>query len=102
VSTIHLSAPPGFVTTSQGLPDMTLVEEDQGEPWLAKLTIGEVEHLLEVAWWPHQGTYMCRYVVGRNWEEPREMRHMDYPHEVVAWVGSWFKRLHQRIQEDEE
>lgn len=101
MSTIHLSAPPGFITTKLGLPDMSLTDEPVGEPWLAKLKVGEVEHLLEVAWWPVQAKYMCRYVVGLNWEEPRELRHMDYPHEVVTWVGQWFKLLHRRVQEDE-
>jgi len=98
MSTIHLSAPPGFVTTKAGLPAMTLMGEDQEDPWLAKLTIGEEVHLLEIAWWPKQSVYMCRYVVDLNWEEPREVMHLNYPHEIVTWVGQWFQRLHRRVQ----
>jgi len=46
---------------------------------------------LEVRWDGLCGKYVCRAVQGA--ENPYEARTLDYPHEVIEWLGEWFTRL---------
>jgi len=97
MSFIELAAPACFKCYHPGIPDMSLVDEglttSEEDVWQAGTQVGEDNYTLDVGWWPHNKKYVCRLVLNRDWEQPQEVVTLDYPHEVVTWIGSWFKKF---------
>lgn len=96
---INVVAPPCFKCYHPGLPDMRLADDGgttENDVWQASTSVGEDHYVLDVGWWPHNKKYVCRLVLNRNWDQPQEVRTFDYPHEIVAWIGQWFKKLMAR------
>jgi hypothetical protein len=100
VSLIHLKGPPGFVSNKKPIPGMTLVDEPTHEPWMATRTIKDQDHILTVTWNPEGCQYVCSYTVEDS--SPKDLQAFDYPHEVVGWVGSWYRKLHTRALQVED
>lgn len=93
---INVSAPTGIRCHHRGLPDMRLADSggtSEDDVWQASTMVGDKHYVLDVGWWPHNKKYVCRIVLNRDWEQPQEVRTFDYPHEVVTWIGQWFKRF---------
>ena len=93
---INGAAPPCFKCYNLGIPDMRLVDgpgTSEDDVWQAATMVGKEHYILDVGWWPHNKKYVCRMILNKDWEQPQEVRTLDYPHEVVVWVGTWFKRF---------
>jgi hypothetical protein len=101
MSMVHLKAPPGFVCNDKGLPEMSLVGEPDQGAWTATRVIIDRSHALKVTWEADKSQYLCCYTVNES-PEPQEIMALDYPHEVVNWVGRWYKKLHGHALQVEE
>lgn len=90
--------PEGWTALQAVVPTMYLPENEPEDPWQVSTTIKEDVFLLDLEWWPLQNRYIGRVVVNQNWEQPRETKALDYPHEVILWVTHWFQVLQRQAQ----
>ena len=70
-------------------------EEDfNGEYGGVLWTATRGEQKLEIRWMGNHAKYFCRaYLKAGDDENPDEATIVDYPHEVVDWLGRWFQNL---------
>jgi hypothetical protein len=99
---MNFTLPPEFSVTPN-FPDMRIAVE--GEPefklcdlWQASIKIQDVCWVLEVRWIPPRKQFFCQMV--RYRAEPQWKAWLDYPHEVMGWIGQAIQKLQaQRTQE---
>jgi hypothetical protein len=93
---INVNMPPEFTAVVPGLPDLRL--PDEGDPkddvWQAVAKVRDTQYLLDVDWWANKREYVCRLIINENWDEPRDLVKANYPHEVIMWMGRWFRYVH--------
>ena len=92
---IDINVPPEFTVLAPGLPDMRLPGEGNPEDdlWQAVAHVHQVQVLLEVRWVPEQHLYVCRSVFNGDTDNPRDQAAIQYPHEIIMWLGGWFKQI---------
>ena len=85
----------GWAISEPRLPEMRVPSEDElaagyrGETWSAS----KGPWTLNVVWAGDQGKFWCSAMHTESPTEPREMTSLDYPHEVIEWLGTWNARV---------
>lgn len=69
----------------------------------AQRDVEEVTWRMEVRWVHQRKSFCCRIGTGVKVEEFPEVHFLDYPHEVMSWMTTWFQHLAQGdVREVEE
>jgi hypothetical protein len=86
---IRVTVPDPWEAEHPGLPEMSSTEDGV---FRARRTLVEDPWVLEIQWRAGAQSYLCR--VGRgSVEDFADSRELVYPHEVMAWMTTWFSLI---------